>query len=347
MFKKLLLAVIISAVVSSTAWAWSGREIWRVQAGASITTDIVFDEGVIYAGDELGIVYALNAGNGNQLWFQTINGTVVGKPVIIGGLVICAGRNGVLCAFNKKNGNVVWRHQPDREDGGIAFEDGPAAGGGKVFIGDGSGILRAINAANGVLSWTWKTSMALFTAPLYSNGIVYAGEQNALFSAIDANTGKKLWGGGAGGAINTPAVNANKGYVYFSSEDGTLTSVSIKDKGAVWRTFAGAPISTAPEIYNGRIFAGTAIGDIIALSEESGDVLWITGIGGGNVNAKPIAADGILFAGSGDGTLYAIEMGSGQVRWSSKLGPEINGAACFNNGILYAGSSTGEIAAFR
>ena len=347
MLKKLSLAVIIVMIFSSAVLAWSGQEVWRSPTGASITTDIVFDEGVIYAGDEHGTVHALNAENGNRLWSQAIDGTVAGKPIIIDNLVICAGRNGALCAFDKKNGNVIWKHYPDRQDGGATFTDGPAGGGGKIFIGDGSGKLYAVNASDGTLSWTWQASMALLTAPEYSNGIVYVGEQNALFSALDANTGRKLWGGGAGGAIYTPAVNVDKGYVYFSSEDGSLTSVNIKEQEAVWKTFAGAPISTAPEIHNGRIFAGTAIGNISALSEDNGGILWSTSIGGGNVNAKPVAAGELLFAGSGDGTLYAIQANNGQIRWSSKLGLEINGAACFNNGILYAGSSSGEITAFK
>jgi outer membrane protein assembly factor BamB len=347
MLKKLSLATVIIIVTSSISLAWSANEVWRSSVEAPITTDIVFNDGIIYLGDENGAVHAINAENGNIVWSKIIGGTVIGKPSIINDSVIFAGRNGILCAFNKKNGSEIWKRQPNRQDGSATFTDGPSGGGGKVFIGDGSGKIYAINAANGELYWTWQASMALLTAPIYANGIVYVGEQNALFSAIDANTGSKLWGGGAGGAINTPAINKNNDFVYFSSEDGSVTSVKIKDEGNVWKTFVGAPISTAPEIYNGKIFVGTAVGNIVALSEDNGGVLWNTNIGGGYVNAKPVAIDGLLFAGGGDGTLYAIETNKGKIMWSLKLGLEINGAPCFNNGILYAGSSSGEIIAFK
>ncbi|MCL1940470.1 MAG: PQQ-binding-like beta-propeller repeat protein [Synergistaceae bacterium] len=347
MLKKLLLSAIMVMFVSSIASAWSGNEVWRSAVGASVTTDVVFDDGVVYLGDESGIVYALNAENGNILWSRAIGGTAVGKPVIIENSVVCAGRDGVLCAFNKKNGDAVWTRQPNRQDGSDTFADGPAAGGGKVFIGDGSGKIYAMSAATGAVVWSWQTSIAILTAPLYSDGILYVVEQNALFSAIDANTGKKLWGGGAGAAINTPTISSNKDHVYFSSEDGSMTSVKIKEKSNVWKVLTGTPISTAPEIDGGKIFAGTAVGNIIALSADNGGLLWNTSIGGGNVNARPIAAGGLLFAGSGDGTLYAIETNNGKIMWSSKLGLEINGAVCFNNGVLYAGSSAGEVTAFK
>jgi len=334
-------------LTSSVALAWSGQAIWKSSLGASITTDIVFNDGIIYAGDETGMLYALNAENGNTLWSQTIEGTVVGKPIIIDNLVYCAGRNGVIGAFNKKNGNLIWKHQPHRQDGSATFADGPAGGGGKVFIGGGSALVYALNATDGELSWTWKASIALLTAPAYANGIVYVGDQNALFTAIDASTGNKLWGGGAGAALNTPTVDTKNEYVYFSSEDGSVSSVNIKEKTAIWQVFVGAPITTAPEIHNERIYVGTAIGNIIALTKDKGGVLWNSNIGGGNVNAKPTAIDGLVFAGSGDGTLYAIETNNGQIRWSQKLGDEINGSVCFNNGILYAGSSAGDIVAFK
>jgi len=347
MLKKLSLAIAVLMLTTSVALAWSGQEIWKSSIEYSITTDIVFNDGVIYAGDEHGNVHALNADNGNKLWTETIDGTVVGKPVIIEDKVICAGRNGVIAAFNKKNGNVIWKHHPSRQDGSATFSDGPAGGSGKVYIGGGSAIVYALSASNGELSWTWKASIALLTAPAYASGIVYVGDQNALFSALDANTGNKLWGGGAGAALNTPTIDSKNEYAYFSSEDGSITSVNIKEKTAIWQVFVGDAITTAPEIRNDKIFVGTAIGNIIALSKDNGGVLWNAKIGGGYVNARPVATDGLIFAGSGDGTLYAIETNNGQIRWSLNLGQEINGAACFNNGILYAGSSAGEIIAFR
>lgn len=340
----LLLLCLFSPVFPASAW--TGSEAWRASVGASITTDVVYDDGLIYVGDELGNVHALNANSGVGVWSRAIDGTVVGRPVIVHNFVVAAGRNGVLSAFDKKSGQLAWEHTPSKQDGSVTFSDGAAAGDGKVFICVGNGRLYAVRASDGGYLWDVSANMALITAPVYSQGVVYFGDQEGIFSAVDANSGNKLWGGGAGGLINTPTPGHN-GYVYFSCADGSVSGVNIKERATAWQTFVGSPVSTPPVTASGRIFVGTAMGSVVALSESNGGVLWNANIGGGNVNARPVVGGGAVFVGSGDGTLYALDPASGATRWSWKMGREILGAPCFENGVLYAASSFGEVIAFR
>jgi len=171
------------------------------------------------------------------------------------------------------------------------------------------------------------------------------GEYRGLLSALDPQTGKRVWGGGAGGAINTPVTYA--GNVYFSSWDGSVQSVLIKGVIPQWNTNVGDPVTTPPFIEGERVFVGTANGEVVALSKAKGERLWSFDTRGGTVVGTPIAAEGLVFVGGGQGTLFVLDAASGAVRFTFNTGDIINGAPAYSGGILFLGSGDGKIYAIR
>ena len=179
------------------------------------------------------------------------------------------------------------------------------------------------------------------TSPAYSNGLIFLGEYNGIFNILDSKTGKKVNGGGAGGAVNTPAIN--NGNVYFSSWDGSVQAVKIKSVIPLWNTNVNDPVTTSPAISGGLIAVGTGRGLVIVLDEDSGDIIWNFDTQNGNVSAKPIIANGKVFACPEGGNVYELNAKTG--RLIDKFETEgINVNPAYSDGIFYF-SSGGKVIA--
>lgn len=133
-------------------------------------------------------------------------------------------RTGISVASLPETLHLQWRRDlpevrqawpSDRTDGqwisgksansmGIDLNYEPVAADGKVFVGsDRDDCVRAYDAATGAELWCAYTEGPIRMAPLYDNGLVFAGSDDSFVYCWNANTGALLWkkqmvaGGGA------------------------------------------------------------------------------------------------------------------------------------------------------
>ena len=69
---------------------------------------------------------------------------------------------------------------------------GPAVAGGVVFVGDESGMVRAVGA-DGTVRWKAATGGAIYGPPAVADGRVFAGSADGRVYALEAATGRLLW----------------------------------------------------------------------------------------------------------------------------------------------------------
>lgn len=155
----------------------------------------------------------------------------------------------------------------------------------------------------------------------------------------------------AGPVRSSPAVA--DGRVFFGSADGHVYAVDLKGK-SLWRTDAGAAVNSSPAVADGRVFVQSRKGEILALSGETGAVLWRTATGpdapldwgyesGDIYLSSPVVAQGKVVVGSGDGNLYALDAGNGQVRWRLRTGGRVRSSPAVADGVVFAGSLDGSL----
>ena len=301
----LILSLILSLFTFSAQAAQ--RTIARIDS--FITTGAAESGGTILFGDSVGNFYAVGASS----WtYHDSDASAIGIPAVQGDKVVFAQADGTLTCLNIGDGAMVWRYSPAfSESVNDGLNDGAAVGGGLVYASFTTGEVRAFDLKNGRVAWTYKAEQGLRTAPAYSGGLVLVGEYNGIFSMLDAKTGERVNGGGAGGAINTPSVNA--GNVYYSAWDGSVHAVQIKDVIPLWDANVGEPITTAPVIAGGIIVVQTANGKVIALSEKDGSILWKYDSQGGDSGTKPSVSRGRVFAGTGDNRVIVLDAKTGRL----------------------------------
>jgi alcohol dehydrogenase (cytochrome c) len=199
------------------------KAVWRTQLGGSglgvkysgEATPIVH-EGVIYLVTGADDVFAISVASGEILWTykadldEKLSVVCCGwtsRGVGLGDGKIYVGQlDGKLVALDQRTGSVVWSVQAERWQEGFSITSAPLYYDGLVvtgFAGAEYGIrgrVKAFNAANGTLVWTFYT-------------IPGPGE-------IGHDTWPKdndVWQNGGASVWQTPAVDPELGLLYFST----------------------------------------------------------------------------------------------------------------------------------
>ena len=329
--------VFILALTALFIFPFTSYAAQRVLANVDthITTGVAVSGNTVFFGDTEGHMTAVNSSTQAELWeYKDSDTTPIGTPAIVDGNVIFAKVTGEIFCLKISDGELLWKYTPAlSESVNEGLNDGVAAGGGKVYAAFTTGELRALDLKNGHVLWTYKAEQGLRTAPAYANELVLVGEYNGLFSMIDAKTGERVNGGGAGGAINTPVVNA--GNVYYSAWDGSVHAVQIKDVIPLWNTKVGEPITTAPVIFDGVMYFGTASGKVFALDQKNGATLWQYDSQGGQILARPAASANRVFVGTGDDKIVMLDPATGKLASEQPNRTALNSDPVFGGNKLY------------
>lgn len=205
-----------------------------------------------------------------------------------------------------------------------------------LFIGSTYGVF-ALDAKTGKEIWRFQTESFVRSVPTVSNGVIYIGDDNKKFYAIDAKDGTLKWKNDTalGGYTASAAVVGNM--VYAIPKDGTFYAFDTSNGEVVWSTLVGKIADSSPAIGEGIIAFGTDGGAIVALDAFTGKEKWSYYAGVSDIKSSPVIADGAIFIGSNDGAVYAITTG-GTLKWKFSTGDNVGSSPSVKNGVVYFGS---------
>jgi outer membrane protein assembly factor BamB len=179
-------------------------------------------------------------------------------------------------------------------------------------------------------AWTFATGASIWSDVAWSNGLVFAGNDEGRLHALDARTGASRWSFHTDGALRArPTVSGND--LYVPADDGCLYRLDARRGRLRWKVrlqdsaIIRLPITdpgskfdfyaSAVTIAGGRLFVGTHDGRVLALAPGDGARVWEFATGG-PILAAPAVEGGRVFAGSYDGKVYALDARTGRLLWS-------------------------------
>ena len=218
----------------------------------------------------------------------------------------------------------------------------------RVIISSRDGIVRCLEDVRGKVLWTFTTSGIPHAGALAYEGTTYIPGGDGVLYALDTLTGEKRWAYAANEElVTTPVVSGPR--VYVASQAETLFAVD-KEKGTwIWQhrrePLGGYSIRglTTPIVEEGVVYMGFGDGEVVALKEEDGRVLWERKLSSDSnkqfIDVDAIALDkasGSLFAASYTDGVFALDAKTGDTRWQTKrLG--INGLAVGSQAVFASG----------
>jgi outer membrane protein assembly factor BamB len=271
---------VMAALDASTgAVRWSQD----LDASGSGTPTVYGDLVYVTAGDSTG--WALNKSNGRIEW-QT-EGTRSGSnvlgapaPAINDSLALFAFGSGEVLATFRQGGLTRWRSSVVGKRPGRALSSindvtsAPVISGDKVYVGNQSGRLMALNVGSGDTIWTAREGAI---GPVWPAGgsVFVVSDLNELLR-LDASTGQRIWG--------TPLPNF------------------VKTKP---RRQSGIVGHHGPVIAGGRVLIASTDGVIRSFDPTNGALIGTVEIPGGATTA-PVVAGGTLYVVSTKGQLHAF-----------------------------------------
>jgi len=229
-------------------------------------------------------------------------------------------------------GGTAWSRSlvPGGERATDAAGGGLAVVGGTLFVSTGFGELHALDAATGAERWVQKLD-APITSPKPVDGIVYVVSRDSRAWAIDAANGRIRWELPASPAIAVtaaapaPAIDGRLAIFPFGSGEIVAalrnsgiriwgSGVSGKRRGVAYNGIGD--ITGDPVIDDGRVYAGTASGRMVALDVNSGERVWTVTEGA----VSPLTSvGGSIFAVTDRAQLVRLDSATGEVIWRTDL----------------------------
>ncbi|WP_459193551.1 outer membrane protein assembly factor BamB family protein [Halosimplex sp. J119] len=326
----------------------SGEELWTFETTSYVETAPTVADGRVYTADADGVVYALTTG-GEEVWRHDTEqnfhsrtlavrddavyvGTAGDMPMVVSGDTDRS-KAGKVVALDAESGAERWSFEGPED-----WFTGPAFADGRVYVGNHTGEVFALEAGSGEAVWSRSAtaaaddSAAVLVPPTVADGTVYVAVHAAgRLVALDAATGDTEWSTDLdlGNVKSSPAVTDDRVYLgaygyrgaSLTLDDGegaTAAATSTPERGPAGRLFAldradGSEVWThetdrdfrsSPAVVGDRVYVGSGDG-ALAVAREDGTEQWRVTFDD-YVDSSPAVADGNLFIGSADGSLYCV-----------------------------------------
>lgn len=163
--------------------AWTtvatGRRLGAASSTISaLTGDPVVDGGRIYAANQSGRIFAIDARTGQDIWSVDEGAFAPVWPV--GGSVFLVSDQNRLMRLDARDGSVIWAQQLPlyttervRRRLGIYPQHGPVLAGGRLWVASGDGVLRGFDPASGETVAQIEIPGGAASGPIVVGGTMY------------------------------------------------------------------------------------------------------------------------------------------------------------------------------
>ncbi len=283
------------------------RKLWRYTEHPLLEFPPIYVGGVLYAVNNSGFAFALNAKTGAKIWERRIGRLNASSPTYYKHrLYIVNLVPGHIVKLNAKNGRVIWKRRlPNRaESSPVVVDD-------SVYFGCEDGKLYSVSTVNGDVRWSTQLSGPVKAAPAYYGGRLYVGDYGGSMNAVEAKTGRLIWSTGSLG-----------------------TGIS------------GGEFYSTPAIAFGRVYAGNNDDRVYSFDMDTGELAWTYSTGGYAYSGPTVASTKhsppTVYIGSFDGNIYALNAKNGEIRWSRSAGGQVVGSLSAVGEVVYVAEFTNQ-----
>ena len=146
------------------------------------------------------------------------------------------------------------------------------------------------------------------------------------------------------GAPVTSSPNYFRGKIYFGCRDGYLYAFTPEGELA-WKYRSGAGIGASPCCADDRVISADYRGDVFCLDANSGKPIWSFATGSKIVSTPERSGD-MVFVATTDGRVFAVRLGDARKLWEKKLGASIRANLTAGKDYVLAVTTDGTLARF-
>lgn len=301
------------------------RAKWSYHSSANVISTPLVWKDMVYFGNSLGKLEALDAKTGKLVWEHQTQGGIFSSPVQYKQLIIFGSGDGSIYALHAKDGKLAWKTSAN-----AAVLGSPIVDKDQVFIGASDGKFRALNAANGNIVWEFEgLNGSVVSKPLIADGSVIFGAWDRNLYSLDQETGKLnwSWNNGSANRMFSPAMCipvTAEGIVFIVAPDRYLTALDLQSGQKLWRSNEATVRESIGISEDKKLIYGKTMNDEIVafpVSREKSKSAWKMNVGFGyeHVPSMLIEKNGKVYFGTKNSTVYSIDPETKEINWAHKI----------------------------
>lgn len=294
----------------------SGRQVWRVDSGFSITGGVGAGGGLVLVGGEKGDLAAFGE-DGKLRWKVKVSSEVLSAPRVADGIVVVRTGDGRIAGLSVEDGSRQWLYERSTPALVVRSHAGVSMGHGVVYAGFAGGKMVAIKLSNGMTSWEVTVSQPrgntelerisdITSLPVLDDEQVCAVSFQGRIACFDLAQGNLLW---------SRSLSSDKGlalsgkFLYVTDADGVVLALDKSSGSVLWKNNSLSARDTSTPLVDGsNVVVGDYEGYVHALSREDGSFTARINTGNGLIAAAPLALDGGVLVQTLSGGLYALTL---------------------------------------
>ena len=292
----------------------SGRQVWRVSAGRTLSAGVGADATAVLVGTDKGDVLAFSPEDGKALWTAKVGSEVIAPPKAAEGTAVVFSGDGRVYALSTRNGSTVWVYQRANPPLTVRNNAGAIIARGGVFFGTAGGRLVGLDLATGAVGWesnvaTPKGATELeriadvTSLPVIDERIACAAAYQGRTACFDVVRGTSMWSRDipSVGGITTDAK-----HLYVTDDAGAVHALDKSTGASVWKQDRLAPRRIGgPQVVGDQIGVVDVEGWLHLLSPVNGAYVGRVASDGSAPTSQPAPIVGGVVWQSSAGTLFA------------------------------------------
>jgi outer membrane protein assembly factor BamB len=290
----------------------TGREVWRAQAGKSLTA------GVGSEGANAAVVTELNElisfDNGREVWRQKLVSSSFTAPLVSSGKVFVLGSDRAISAFEGATGRKLWTQKRSTESLTLR-QSGVLLMVSDTLVTNSSGRLLGLNPLDGSVRWDTPIATARGTNEVERlvdlvgrvsqlNDVVCARAFRVSVGCVNVSQGKLVW---SKPSVGFEGIQGDERTLYGAEADGKVVAWNRANGEKLW--FADHLISrslTAPAVLDKAVAVGDSTGLVHFLSKEDGSPLNRFATDGSAFAAAPVVVGNTLVMVTRNGGVFGF-----------------------------------------
>lgn len=296
----------------------NGRELWRVDAGQTLSAGVGVGEGLVLVGTPKGELLAYKSSDGGLAWKAKLSGEILVPPVAAGGVVAARGNDGKIALFEARDGKQRWANSrvlPTltlREQGHLALTATA------LYAGNAGGKLSALSLVNGAPLWeanialprgsTELERIADVIGPLaLDDRFICAAAYQGRVACVDRVKGNGVW---ARELSSLRGVDMDERYVFAGDDHGALFAYERSRGGNSWKQdkLRDRGLSSPVAVANRYVAVGDYQGQIHLINAEDGAFAARAGTDGSPINSIMIPLKSGLIVQTANGGVHAFKI---------------------------------------
>jgi outer membrane protein assembly factor BamB len=310
------LAVAGSQGVVAVIDAESGRDVWRIQLNAMLSSGIGFDgqtaAAVSLDNELLAIQTTPNAGV--VAWRKALQARVYTAPLVAGGRVFVLAGDRSVQAFDAATGSKLWAFQRSSEPL-ILSQAGTLGVYRNALIVGNSGRLLALNPDNGQILWEASVATTRATndierlidlvgAPNRVGDSVCVRAYQATVACVDAQKGQTVWSKTTQGSTG---VSGNADQVVSAETDGSVKAWNRATGELLWTNSQLAHRGlSAPLLIGNSVVVGDFQGYVHVMNKADGALTARFQTDDSAIVAAPVVSGSIVVVATAKGGIFAF-----------------------------------------